>query len=150
MYAFGKFSDASSDQVDFMAFLDATRQFAPNMASQLESTYRHCIYYCVGTDMFDYLTGMSLFLPGDTVSDFIDTFKTHYDCGENYPNYSQFVYGYATLLAGGDYNFTLQKPEQSVGAPAAGLFSTMQNTAFVPGGSYVAPKTRPTCPSSPM
>lgn len=64
--------------------------------------------------MFDYLTGMSLFLPGDTVSDFIDTFKTHYDCGENYPNYSQFVYGYATLLAGGDYNFTLQKPEQSV------------------------------------
>lgn len=140
MYAFGKFSDASSDQVDFMAFLDATRQFAPNMASQLESTYRHCIYYCVGTDMFDYLTGMSLFLPGDTVSDFIDTFKTHYDCGENYPNYSQFVYGYATLLAGGDYNFTLQKPEQSVGAPAAGLFSTMQNTAFVPGGSYVAPE----------
>lgn len=140
MYAFGKFSDASSDQVDFMAFLDATRQFAPNMASQLESTYRHCIYYCVGTDMFDYLTGMSLFLPGDTVSDFIDTFKTHYDCGENYPNYSQFVYGYATLLAGGDYNFTLQKPEQSVGAPATGLFSSMQNTAFVPGGSYVAPE----------
>lgn len=90
--------------------------------------------------MFDYLTGMSLFLPGDTVSDFIDTFKTHYDCGENYPNYSQFVYGYATLLAGGDYNFTLQKPEQSVGAPAAGLFSSIQNTAFVPGGSYVAPE----------
>ena len=140
MYSFGKFSNASSDQVDFMAFLDATRQFAPNMASQLESTYRHCIYYCVGTDMFDYLTGMSLFLPGDTVSDFIDTFKTHYDCGENYPNYSQFVYGYATLLAGGDYNFTLQKPEQSVGAPATGLFSSMQNTAFVPGGSYVAPE----------
>ena len=140
MYAFGKFSDASSDQVDFMAFLDATRQFAPNMASQLESTYRHCIYYCVGTDMFDYLTGMSLFLPGDTVADFIDTFETHYDCGENYPNYSQFVYGYATLLAGGDYNFTLQKPEQSVGAPATGLFATMQNTAFVPGGSYVAPE----------
>lgn len=74
------------------------------------------------------------------MSDFIDTFKTHYDCGENYPNYSQFVYGYATLLAGGDYNFTLQKPEQSVGAPATGLFSTMQNTAFVPGGSYVAPE----------
>ena len=35
---------------------------------------------------------------------------------------------------------TLQKPEQSVGAPATGLFSSMQNTAFVPGGSYVAPE----------
>ena len=52
---------------------------------------------------------MSLFLPGDTVSDFIDTFKTHYDCGENYPNHSQFVYGYATLLAGGDENFHAAK-----------------------------------------
>ena len=63
MYSFGKFSDASSDQVDFMSFLDATRQFAPNMASQLEATYRQCILYSTGTDMFDYLTGMSLFLP---------------------------------------------------------------------------------------
>ena len=37
-----------------MSFLDATRQFAPNMASQLEATYRQCILYSTGTDMFDY------------------------------------------------------------------------------------------------
>ena len=140
MYSFGKFSNASSDQVDFMAFLDATRQFAPNMASQLEATYRQCIAYSTGTDMFDYLTGMSLFVPGDTVSELIQNFDAQYDCGENYPNYSQFVYGYATLLAGGKYNFTLQKPEQSAGAPSTGLFSSMQNASFVPGGSYVAPE----------
>lgn len=138
MYSFGKFSDASSDQVDFMAFLDATRQFAPNLASQLEASYRSCIHYSIGTDMFDYLTGMSVLLPGDTTLDLLDNF-TAYDCGEQYPNFSQFVYGYATLLAGGNYTFTLQKPEQT--APAAtGLFSSMQNTAFVPGGSYVAPE----------
>ena len=123
-----------------MAFLDATRQFAPNMASQLEATYRQCIAYSTGTDMFDYLTGMSLFVPGDTVSELIQNFDAQYDCGENYPNYSQFVYGYATLLAGGNYNFTLQKPEQSAGAPSTGLFSSMQNASFVPGGSYVAPE----------
>ena len=139
MYSFGKFSDASSDQVDFMSFLDATRQFAPNMASQLEATYRQCILYSTGTDMFDYLTGMSLFLPGDNVSDFIQDFSTLYDCGETYPNYSQFVYGYATLLAGGNYHFTLQKPEQTTGAQTGGLFSSMLTTAYVPGGSYVAP-----------
>ena len=140
MYSFGKFSDASSDQVDFMAFLDATRQFAPNMASQLEATYRQCIAYSTGTDMFDYLTGMSLFVPGDTVSELISNFDEQYDCGEQYPNYSQFVYGYATLLAGGDYNFTLQKPEQSASAPSGGVFSSMFSAAYVPGGSYVAPE----------
>ena len=139
MYSFGKFSDASSDQVDFMSFLDATRQFAPNMASQLEATYRQCILYSTGTDMFDYLTGMSLFLPDDNVSDFIQDFSARYDCGETYPNYSQFVYGYATLLAGGNYHFTLQKPEQTTGAQTGGLFSSMLTTAYVPGGSYVAP-----------
>ena len=139
MYSFGKFSDASSDQVDFMSFLDATRQFAPNMASQLEATYRQCILYSTGTDMFDYLTGMSLFLPGDNVSDFIQDFSALYDCGETYPNYSQFVYGYATLLAGGNYHFTLQKPEQTTGAQTGGLFSSMLTTAYVPSGSYVAP-----------
>ena len=81
MYSFGKFSDASSDQVDFMAFLDATRQFAPNMASQLEASYQDCIYYSTGTDMFDYLTGMSVLLPGDTTLDLLDNFSA-YDCGE--------------------------------------------------------------------
>ena len=122
-----------------MSFLDATRQFAPNMASQLEATYRQCILYSTGTDMFDYLTGMSLFLPGDNVSDFIQDFSALYDCGETYPNYSQFVYGYATLLAGGNYHFTLQKPEQTTGAQTGGLFSSMLTTAYVPSGSYVAP-----------
>lgn len=141
MYSFGKFSDASSDQVDFMSFLDATRQFAPNMASQLEATYRQCVYYSTGTDMFDYLTGMSLFLPGDNISEFIENFDTYYDCGENYPNYSQFVYGYATLLAGGNYQFTLQKPSQTTGASASGgVFSSMLTTSYVPSGSYVAPE----------
>ena len=106
MYSFGKFSDASSDQVDFTAFLDATRQFAPNMASQLEKSYQDCIYYCIGTDMFDYLTGMSVMLPGDTTLDFLDNFAA-YDCGEQYPNFSQFTYGYATLLAGGNYTLSL-------------------------------------------
>lgn len=138
MYSFGKFSDASSDQVDFMAFLDATRQFAPNMASQLEASYSDCIYYSIGTDMFDYLTGMSVLLPGDTTLDLLDNFSA-YDCGEQYPNFSQFVYGYATLLAGGNYTFTLQKPEQTT-APSQGLFASMQNAAYVPGGSYTAPE----------
>ena len=64
VFLLGKFSDASSDQVDFMSFLDATRQFAPNMASQLEATYRQCILHSTGTDMLDYLTGMSLFPAG--------------------------------------------------------------------------------------
>ena len=135
MYSFGKFSDASSDQVDFMAFLDATRQFAPNLASQLERSYQDCIYYSIGTDMFDYLTGMSVLLPGDTTLDFLDNFAA-YDCGEQYPNFSQFAYGYATLLAGGNYTFTLQKPEQTA-APTGGQFTS---ASYVPGGSYVAPE----------
>ena len=134
MYSFGKFSDASSDQVDFTAFLDATRQFAPNMASQLEKSYQDCIYYCIGTDTFDYLTGMSVMLPGDTTLDFLDNFAA-YDCGEQYPNFSQFTYGYATLLAGGNYTFPLQKPEQA--AAPSGQFTS---TSYVPSGSYVAPE----------
>ena len=134
MYSFGKFSDASSDQVDFTAFLDATRQFAPNMASQLEKSYQDCIYYCIGTDTFDYLTGMSVMLPGDTTLDFLDNFAA-YDCGEQYPNFSQFAYGYATLLAGGNYTFTLQKPEQA--AAPSGQFTS---ASYVPSGSYVAPE----------
>ena len=138
MYSFGKFSDASSDQVDFMAFLDATRQFAPNMASQLEASAQDCIYDSTGTDMFDYLTGMSVLLPGDTTLDLLDNFSA-YDCGEQYPNFSQFVYGYATLLAGGNYTFTLQKPEQTSGAPAS-TAGTMQDASYVPGGSYTAPE----------
>lgn len=135
MYSFGKFSDASSDQVDFMAFLDATRQFAPNLASQLEASYQDCVYYSIGTDMFDYLTGMSVLLPGDTTLDFLDNF-TAYDCGEQYPNFSQFAYGYATLLAGGNYTFTLQKPEQTNAPAGSGAYTS---TAYVPAGSYVAP-----------
>lgn len=140
MYPFGKFADSSTDMVDFMAFLDATRQFAPNMASQIESTYRTAIHYSLGTDMFDYLTGMSILVPGSNVSEFITNFDEQYDCGEKYPNYSQFTYGYATLLAGGNYTFTLQAPTQASAAVTGGLSDTMLNTVFIPGGTYVAPE----------
>lgn len=123
-----------------MAFLDATRQFAPNMASQIESTYRTAIHYSLGTDMFDYLTGMSILVPGSNVSEFITNFDEQYDCGEKYPNYSQFTYGYATLLAGGNYTFTLQAPTQASAAVTGGLSDTMLSTVFIPGGTYVAPE----------
>ena len=140
MYPFGKFADSSSDMVDFMAFLDATRQFAPNMASQIESTYRSAIHYSRGTDLFDYLTGMSILVPGSNVSEFITNFDEQYDCGEKYPNYSQFAYGYATLLAGGNYTFTLQAPTQASASSTGGLFSSLLHADAVPGGTYVVPE----------
>lgn len=95
MYAFGEFSDASSDMVDMAAMLQATRSIAPQTAAALENAYQKAVRYNVGTEKFDYLTGLSIYFP----SDYYDS--DAYDCGENIPNYSDFVRGYATLRSGG-------------------------------------------------
>ena len=60
MYAFGEFSDASSDMVDMAALLAATRSMAPQTASALENAYQKAVRYNVGTETFDYLTGLSV------------------------------------------------------------------------------------------
>ena len=106
MYAFGSFDDASSDMVDFAALLDATRSIAPQTAAVLDSAYQQAVRYNVGTGKFDYLTGLSIYFPEGSFD------GLQYDCAETYPNYTDFVWGYASLRSGGDYVFTAQAPQQ--------------------------------------
>ena len=135
MYAFGSFADSATDMVDFMAFLDATRQFAPNTAAKVEAAYKKAVRYSIGTDMFDYLTGLSILMPMDENTDL-----TEYSCEECIPAYSQFAVGMQALLRGGDYAFDVQKPAQldSETASQAVFGGNLQSTIFVPGGSFVA------------
>lgn len=140
MYPFGKFADSSTDMVDFMAFLDATRQFAPNMASQIESTYRTAIHYSLGTDMFDYLTGMSILVPGSNVSEFITSFDEQYDCGENTRITASSPMAMQPFLPAATYTFTPASTDAGLAAVTSGLSDTMLNTVFIPGGTYVAPE----------
>ncbi len=133
MYAFGEFSDASSDMVDMAAMLQATRSIAPQTAAALESAYQKAVRYNVGTEKFDYLTGLSIYFPSD------DYDGDAYDCGENIPNYSDFVRGYATLRSGGNYVFTAQAPAQLTTANANTVFTgELTASSFFPGVSYVA------------
>ena len=81
----------------------------------------------MGTEKFDYLTGLSIYFP----SDYYD--GDAYDCGENIPNYSDFVRGYATLRSGGNYVFTAQAPAQLTTANASTVFTgELTSSSFFP------------------
>lgn len=138
MYAFGEFSDASSDMVDMAALLAATRSMAPQTASALESAYQKAVRYNVGTETFDYLTGLSVYFP-------IGEFETEtYACAETYPNYTQFVQGYTALRAGGDYVFTAQAPQQlNAGNVEEAFAGNVVSSSVSPAGVYVAQEETP-------
>ena len=133
MYSFGEYYDASSDMVDMMALIDSTRQFAPQTADVLESAYKKAVRYNVGTDMFDYLTGLSILFPAEGIDD------EYYDCQETYPNYTTLVQGYTTLRLGGNYVFNMDAPQQLTVSTANDVFTgDMTSTVFLPSGSFVA------------
>lgn len=136
MYAFGGCSDASSDMVDMMAFLEATRQFAPRTAVAVKQAYQQAVRYSIGTEAFDYLTGMSILMPYETL-DYLPYVMDEYACRENIPNYTQFVRGYTELMNGGDYAFSEQTPVQ-VDGTVVSLIGDVLNTIFAPLGSFVA------------
>ncbi|MDD3336131.1 MAG: hypothetical protein PHI98_11545 [Eubacteriales bacterium] len=140
MYSFGSFSDSATNMVDFMAFLDATREFAPNTANLVENAYKRAVRYSIGSDGFDYLTGMSILFPyTDTVA-FLKNAPNQYNCYETLPNYTSLVEGYATMLSGSDYRFNVSAPEQldNASASQAVFNGNLQSTVFIPSGSYVA------------
>lgn len=133
MYSFGEYYDASSDMVDMMALIEATRQFAPQTADVLESAYKKAVRYNVGTDMFDYLTGLSILFPAEGIDD------EYYDCNETYPNYTTLVQGYTTLRLGGNYQFDMDVPQQLTAQTASTVFTgDMTSTVFMPAGAFVA------------
>lgn len=142
MYSFGSFYEeaASTNMVDFMAFLDATRQFAPNVANMVESAYRKAMRYSIGTDMFDYLTGLTILMPANNLDEFDRNYAANYDCTERLPNYCTFVKGYAAMLSGSNYVFNIQAPTQLEAELAAQSTFTgnLQSIAFTPSGTYVA------------
>ncbi|MDD3410817.1 MAG: clostripain-related cysteine peptidase, partial [Eubacteriales bacterium] len=140
MYSFGSYCDHATDMVDFMAFLDATRQFAPNTAARVEAAYQKAVRYSVGTNTFDYLTGLSILMPMSNNSNL-----ELYACDECIPSYSEFAVGMQALLRGGSYSFNVQTPDQldSELASQAVFNSSMQSTVFVPGGTYVAQEEEP-------
>ncbi len=134
MYAFGSFDNESSDQVDLMAFLEATRHIAPEAAELVEKAYGKAVYYSTGTETFDYLSGLSILLPNDNTDELMEDFDA-YACMERMPNYSHLIGKYTALLSGHQYNFQMQPPVQ-VTPPQAAALEGMLSTAFLPGMTY--------------
>ena len=138
MYAFGEFNENSSDMVDMAALLAATRSMAPKTAAALESAYQKAVRYNVGTETFDYLTGLSIYFPAGEFD------PETYSCQETYPNYTQFVQGYAALRAGGDYVFTAQAPQQlNTGNVGEAFAGNLVSNSVSPAGVYVAQEENP-------
>lgn len=139
MYAFGEFDKNSSDMVDMMAFIDAFRSIAPNTASRLESALGRAVEYSLGSDMFDYLSGLSILFPMDTRGDF-DNYIQYYDYNGFYPNYTDFIKGYTALLNGGSYRFAVQAPDKVDGSEIASpaFQGSLTQAVYSPTGSFVA------------
>ncbi len=139
MYSFGSFADSSSDMVDLSAFIEGTAQFAPNTANEVKKAYQNAVKYNVGTDKFDYLTGLSILFPYDTIEDFANDMST-YQCDIMYPNYSKFVQEYAFMMTSSDYVFSADTPAQMTGEDIACDFLTgeLQSTSYFPLGTFTA------------
>lgn len=127
MYAFGDFDDATSDMVDMMALIDATRSIAPQTAEALQSAYERVVRYNVGTRKFDYLTGMSVYFPSGAYEGD--------DCQETIPNMTEFTRGYAELRSGGNYVFTAQAPQQLTSASSA-FTGNLTDAIFSPASLF--------------
>ena len=84
------------------------------------------------------MTGLSVYFP-------IGEFETEtYACAETYPNYTQFVQGYAALRAGGDYVFTAQAPQQlNAGNVEEAFAGNVVSSSVSPAGVYVAQEETP-------
>ena len=63
MYTFGSFYDYDSGCVDLAAFMNATREIAPEAAAEALAAYQQAVRYSVGSKQYDYLTGLSIFFP---------------------------------------------------------------------------------------
>ena len=126
MYSFGGYYDSESGCVDFMAFLDATKQYASSTASDVQKAYESAVRYSVGTKDFDYLTGLSIFFPNNRS-----------DLGEVemntqlIPNQAAFFQGYAMLRgnSGGFYG-------SSGGYGFSGSYDSYGSDGYVFSGSY--------------
>lgn len=127
MYAFGDFDDATSDMVDMMALIDATRTIAPQTAEALQTAYDRVVRYNVGTRKFDYLTGMSVYFPSGAYEGD--------DCQETIPNMTEFTRGYAELRSGGNYVFTAQLPQQVTSADTA-FTGNLTDALFTPASMF--------------
>ena len=127
MYAFGDFDDATSDMVDMMALIDATRSIAPQTAEALQSAYERVVRYNVGTRKFDYLTGMSVYFPSGAYEGD--------DCQETIPNMTEFTRSYAELRSGGNYVFTAQAPQQLTSASSA-FTGNLTDAIFSPASLF--------------
>lgn len=104
MYSFGNFCESDSGCVDMMAYLNGTRQFAPETAKAVEEAYKKAVRYCVGSKQYDYLTGLSIFFPTDfsQVEDL--------EIAEACPNHSEFFCGYVMMRNGEKYAFEVTAP----------------------------------------
>lgn len=132
MYAFGDFDDATSDMVDMMALIDATRSIAPQTAEVLETAYDRVVRYNVGTRKFDYLTGMSVYFPSGAYEGD--------DCQETIPNMTEFTRGYAELRSGGNYVFTAQVPQQ-VASGSSAFTGNLTDALFTPASMFSVAET---------
>ncbi len=119
MYSFGSYwEDSESGCVDMMAFLNGTRQFAPETAKEVERAYKQAVRYSAGSRNFDYLTGLSVFFP-----------KSRWDLeemsmGDDLPNHLQFIRGYTALKAGNAYVFDIPAPAHESGEAAVTFISS--------------------------
>ena len=134
MYSFGEYYDASSDMVDMMALREATRQFAPQTADVPESAYKKAVRYNVGTDMFDYLTGLSILFPAEGIDD--EYYETARKRILIIPHWFRAI-PHSGL--GGNYAFNMDAPQQLTVSTANDVFTgDMTSTVFLPSGSFVA------------
>lgn len=132
MYSFGDFVEQDSGCVDMMAYLNGTRQFAPETAQAVEEAYKQAVRYCVGSTQYDYLTGLSIFFPTDfeQVEDL--------EIAEACPNHSEFFCGYVMLRNGQSYAFDVTAPAAlSVSAQVAGQLSSAVDIDL-PAASFTA------------
>ena len=106
LYTFGSFDDGSWDMVDLGAALDAFAQFDPDNAAEAKNRLAKTVLYSAQTDNLDTCSGLSVLIPQDTAHEF-DEFEAGFSLTGVIPNWVRFVSGYAAMLQGESYHFSV-------------------------------------------
>ncbi len=103
MYAFGSFDDASWDQVDLGAVLDAYSQLDAETAAEAKRCLKKAVLLSSQTDNLDTCSGLSILVPQDT-ADVFGEYSEGIEIPDVIPNWVGFVSSYAEELSGGSYS----------------------------------------------
>lgn len=114
LYTFGSYDDASWDMVDLGAVLDTYAQFDPDNAAEAKRCLSRSVVHNRQTDNLETCSGLSILLPQDTTNEF-EEYRDGIALASAIPNWVDFISGYASMLRGGHYHFTVSDAEQITG-----------------------------------